>query len=218
MAQGNYERLREHLDSLPTGYPKTKSGVELRILQRLFSEEEAEMACRLLPVPETGEQVAQRLGRDPRVVSDLLYRMSKKGLILRLKIKGAYHYMAAMFVVGILEYQVGHIDRELAKMFDDYMNEVFEQELILPQTPQLRVVPVQQSLEPVLEVKPYDELRKIIESQKTIVLADCICRKKSSLLGHPCSKPLESCFAFGGIGEYYAENGIGRRVALGGAL
>jgi ferredoxin len=144
--------------------------------------------------------------------------MSKKGLILRFKLKGAYHYMATMFVVGILEYQVGNLDREMAEIFDEYMKEVFAQEIILSQTPQLRVIPVQESLEAVLEVQPYDELRKIVESQKTIVLADCICRKKSSLLGHPCSKPLESCLVFGGMGEYYVENGIGRRVTLPEAL
>lgn len=45
MAEKIYEKLREHLDSLPTGYPKTQSGVELKILQKLFTEEEAEMAC-----------------------------------------------------------------------------------------------------------------------------------------------------------------------------
>jgi electron transport complex protein RnfB len=218
MAKSIYERLREHLDSLPTGYPKTQSGVEVKILQKLFTEEEAEMACQLQPIPETAEQIAQRLGRDPQAVSDILYCMSRKGLILRLKLKGAYHYMATMFVVGILEYQVGRIDREMAEIFDEYMNEAFQQEMILPQTPQLRVVPVQESLESTFEVQPYDELRKIIESQRTIVLADCICRKKSSLLGHPCSKPLESCFVFGGMGEYYVENGIGRRVNLEEAL
>ena len=218
MAENIYERLREHLDSLPTGYPKTQSGVELKILRKLFTEEEAEMACQLQPIPETAEQVARRLGRDPEAVSDLLYRMSKKGLILRLKIKGDSHYMATMFVVGILEYQVGKIDREMSEFFDEYMNEVFHQEMTLPETPQLRVVPVQESLETSLEIQPYDELRKILESQKTIVLADCICRKKSSLLGHPCSKPLESCFVFGGIGDYYVENGIGRRVSLEEAL
>ena len=31
-----YRQLQEHLDKLPIGYPKTNSGVELRILQLLF--------------------------------------------------------------------------------------------------------------------------------------------------------------------------------------
>ena len=46
-----YVRLREHLDNLPVGFPKTESGVELRILKRLFTEEEAEMAMHLSYIP-----------------------------------------------------------------------------------------------------------------------------------------------------------------------
>ena len=218
MAENIFERLREHLDSLPTGFPSTPSGVELRILKKLFTEEEAEMACQLRPVPETSDQVASRLGRDPRPVSDLLYRMSRKGLILRVKMKEIYHYMAIMFVVGIMEYQVNTLDRELAEMLEEYSREGFSLEMIRPQTPQLRVVPVQESLAGLMEIQPYDELRKIMESQKLIVVAECICRKKSALLGHPCDKPLENCFVFGALGEFYLENGLGRKIGLGEAL
>ncbi len=218
MAEDIYERLREHLDSLPTGYPQTQSGVEIRILKKLFTEEEGEIACHLKPFPESSEQIAQRLGRDSKAVSDLLYRMSQKGLIFRIKRGDINQYMAVMFVVGIMEYQVNRMDRELCEMIDEYMREGFAQEMIRPQTPQLRVVPVQESLSGLMEIQPYDELRKIMESQKTIVVADCICRKKSRVLGHPCKKPMENCFVFGAMGEYYVENGMGRKIALEEAL
>jgi electron transport complex protein RnfB len=39
-----YKKLAKHLDNLPAGYPSTESGVELRILKRLFTPEEAEIA------------------------------------------------------------------------------------------------------------------------------------------------------------------------------
>ena len=38
-----YERLRKKLDDMGTGYPATESGVEIRILKRLFTEEVAEI-------------------------------------------------------------------------------------------------------------------------------------------------------------------------------
>ena len=38
-----YAKLARHLDSLPGGYPSTDSGVELRMLGRLFTPEEAEL-------------------------------------------------------------------------------------------------------------------------------------------------------------------------------
>jgi ferredoxin len=218
MTEDVYQRLREHLDSLPTGYPQTATGVELRILRKLFDEEEAEIACRLKPMPETAEEIARRLGRDPGAVSELLHRMSRKGLILRLREQEQVRYMAMMFVVGILEFQLNRLDRELCEMLDEYMREGFHREMTRTPTPQLRVVPVQESLAPQMEIQPYDELRKILESQKTIVLAECICRKKSAVLGHPCGKPLENCFVFGAMGDYYVENGLGREISLEKAL
>ena len=36
-----YEKLRERLDDLANGYPATESKVEIRLLERLFTEEEA---------------------------------------------------------------------------------------------------------------------------------------------------------------------------------
>ena len=40
-----YRQLARHLDRLPGGFPATESGVELRILRRLFSPQDAELAC-----------------------------------------------------------------------------------------------------------------------------------------------------------------------------
>ena len=52
MNQDVYQQLAHHLDNLPAGYPATESGVELRILRRLFSPEEAALALRLTVLPE----------------------------------------------------------------------------------------------------------------------------------------------------------------------
>jgi len=46
MAADVYERLAKHLDNLPAGFPRTESGAELRILRRLFTPEDAELALR----------------------------------------------------------------------------------------------------------------------------------------------------------------------------
>ena len=47
-----YRRLARRLDNLPGGFPSTETGVEQRILRRLFSPEEAALAVRLTLVPE----------------------------------------------------------------------------------------------------------------------------------------------------------------------
>ena len=55
-----YEKLREGLDMFPQGFPKTKSGVELEILEYLFSTEEAQIALALRRYPEPLSTVAER--------------------------------------------------------------------------------------------------------------------------------------------------------------
>ena len=56
-----YKKLSEKLDRIPNGFSSTESGVELKILQKIFSPEDAEIALQLNPVPETVEVVAKRI-------------------------------------------------------------------------------------------------------------------------------------------------------------
>ena len=92
-----YEKLRERLDMFPQGFPQTKSGVELEILEHLFTADEAEIATSLRPFPESVSTIAERLKRDEDNLGDMLYDMSKRGLILRYKEseETVYYFLAA---------------------------------------------------------------------------------------------------------------------------
>ena len=57
-----YERLAQHLDELPAGLPRTADGAEMRILRRLFTPEDAELALHLSMRPEEARVVALRAG------------------------------------------------------------------------------------------------------------------------------------------------------------
>ena len=96
-----FERLRDRLDDMSTGYPATDTQVEIRILKRLFTEEEAEMFLNLSLSPEPAESVAKRLGRDADEVASLLEQMTGKGLLFRLRKGESALYSAIPFVVGI---------------------------------------------------------------------------------------------------------------------
>ena len=67
-----YKRLAKKLDELPNGYPETESGVELRILQKVFTPEEAENTLKLRPAAETVEEIANRLGTPVREMQAIL--------------------------------------------------------------------------------------------------------------------------------------------------
>ena len=67
-----YQNLARHLDNLPAGFPATESGVEIRILKRLFTAKEAEIAVSLSMMPEKASAIAERLKMDEKELEPIL--------------------------------------------------------------------------------------------------------------------------------------------------
>ena len=207
-----YKKLALHLNKTPGGYPETESGVERRILKQLFTEEEAELATSLHMIPEQVKDIAERLGRDEDKLEKLLKTMLKKGLVLYASRNGIETYMQAQFVIGIWEYQVDLLTKELIKDFNEYVPYLTD-EMYKHKTQQLRVVPVSASINAETKIMDYEEAEKIIKSQSKIIVAPCICRKEHTMLDKGCDKPLETCLVFAGGAYYYEERNIGRTIS-----
>ena len=117
-----YERLRDRLDKFPQGFPKSKSGVELKILKDLFAPEEAEIALSLRPYPENVSAIAQRAGKDETELGETLYGMSKRGLIIRYRASETeLYYFLVPWVVGIYEYQVNNLTKDKINLLNSIM-------------------------------------------------------------------------------------------------
>ena len=56
-----YKRLAKKLDRLPHGFPATASGVEIRILEKVFTPHDARIALKLGPMPAPAGRLAKRL-------------------------------------------------------------------------------------------------------------------------------------------------------------
>ena len=208
-----YKALAAHLDQLPAGYPETESGVELRILKRFFTPEEAEIAMGLTMMPESAAVIAERLGRDENTLAPVLESMSKRGLIFRISKRGQKIYMAAQFVIGIWEYHLNDLDEELIRDVNEYIPFFMKQSWVDVKTKQLRVIPISRKIASELAVMPYEIAEEIINQQSKIVVSPCICRKEHEILGEGCGKPMEVCLAFGSGAYFYEENGLGRSVS-----
>ena len=74
-----YRRLAKKLDDLPNGFPATERGVEIEILKKIYAPEEAEMALKMRPVPETVEAIAKRLEKPASEMQSILDDMTRKG-------------------------------------------------------------------------------------------------------------------------------------------
>lgn len=205
-----YKRLAHHLDGLPGGFPATDDGVELRILKRLFTPQQAELACHLTLLHETPAVIALRAGNSVATVAPQLAEMAQRGLIFSAgEAEGRPTYMAAQFAVGIWEYQVGRLTRGLAQEMENYLPQLLNHRT-WQKAPQMRVVPVARSIDARLAVMTHERAAALLEDQEDFTVMPCICRKERGLLNQACSKPVETCIAFSGAGDYFQRTGAGR--------
>ncbi len=116
-----YEKLAQALDRLPNGFPRTPSNVEIRLLQKIFTEEEATLVGHLTGTMESTKDIASRAGLPADVVGAALKTMAKRGLLWFDKGPDEIKFRLAPFVVGFYEAQVHSMDRELAQLVDDYL-------------------------------------------------------------------------------------------------
>ena len=208
-----YERLRERLDDMAVGFPATESGVEMRILKKIFTESDAELFVKLRPIPESPKDIAERLGMETVPQADQLEEMAKKGLLFRVRKGEKVRYAAVPYVVGIYEFQLNHMDAEFARDHEEYFETAFGKTIQGFQTPVLRTVPIDRNLVAEYPVAPFEDVLEILENQETIAVAPCVCRTTKDLTGERCDKPLENCFSFGSHAAYYVENGMGRYIS-----
>jgi H+/Na+-translocating ferredoxin:NAD+ oxidoreductase subunit B len=211
MSEEIYVKMREFLDKMPGGFPQSDTGVELKILKKLFTPEEAEMTMKLSMMPETAEALAPKLGLNEKEAGEKLEALAQNGLIYRAKLGGKLHYMAISYVVGIYEFQLGRIDKEFSELTEEYMPYITKM-MQSVKTKQLRTVPIHSAVEESTTVASYDKIRELVKNKKKIGVMECICTKERKLLDDPCQMPVEKCISFDLGAQYFIDNGHAREI------
>jgi len=215
-----YRDLQTHLDKLPIGFPSTKSGVEIRILKHLFTPEEAELARQLSMIPEPLEQIYDRFDKSKIAIDKLeraLDHMLEKGSIMGMKKANRKLYGLMPFAVGMYESQVDRLTKDFARDAKLYIDGEFGDEMYRTKIPQLRTVPVRQSIAvpEKFSVSSYDDIRSIIENVGgQIAVINCVCRQTRDIIGESCAKTdlRETCIVFRGAADTVTSAGIGRYI------
>ena len=191
-----YNKLAKVLNTLPNGFPSTESGVEIKLLRKIFTPWEAELFCDLRLTFETAEEIAGRTGRPFKGLDEMLSAMFEKGQIFMREKHGARLFRMAPWVIGIYEFQVDRMDREFCELNEEYAMFLGAHFAEFP--PQImQVIPIERKLPVRQEPEPYEFISNLIENGQTFVLNDCICKKEQGLLGKPCSKPIDVCLLIG---------------------
>lgn len=191
-----YRKLARRLDAIPNGFPETPSGVELELLARIFSEEEARIAAEMRLGPGQAADIAARAGIDEPTAARVLKRLTKKGIVRGRRAEGRFVFGLRPFIVGIYESHLPRMDREFAALFERYIKETRGGTLFESEPALHRVIPVDQAIPFEIEVFPYERATRLVEEAKSWGVRDCICRVQKRLIGEGCDHELENCIMF----------------------
>lgn len=212
MIQDIYRVLAQRLDAIPNGFPATTSGVELRLLAKMFTPEEATLAAAMRLTQEPAAEIAVRAGVDKKTAARMLKEMAKKGLITAGRGEGRLVFGLMPFVVGVYESQLPRLDAEMAALFEQYLQET--RGGILQTAPSVhRVIPVEQAISFDLEVFPYERATEMIEGAKSWGVRDCICRVQQKLVGKGCDAPVQNCIGFAPVEGAFDNSQVSRAIS-----
>jgi Pyruvate/2-oxoacid:ferredoxin oxidoreductase delta subunit len=213
MPENVYRELARRLDAIPNGFPATESGVELRLLAKIFTPEEAALAAVMRLTQEPAADIAARADVDPDTAYRTLKGMARKGLIHARRGEGRFTFRLMPFAVGIYEEQLPRMDAELAALFEQYYQEA-QGGGITRDTPALhRVIPVEEAIPFDLEIFPYERATELLESAKAWGVRDCICRVQQKLVGKGCDHPVENCLLFAPVEGVFDHSEVTRAIA-----
>lgn len=213
MSQSFYKRLAQRLDAIPNGFPATESGVELKILAKIFSSQEAELASLMRLTPEPASEIAARAGIDPGEAESMLREMARKGQIRARRGEKGLIFGLMPFIVGIYEEQLPRIDEELASLVEEYFQETQGTASVGTKAPAIhRVIPVNEAISLDLEVFPYERASELLESAKSWGVRQCICRVQQRLIGKGCDHPVESCIVFAPVENAFDKSEADRPI------
>jgi NAD-dependent dihydropyrimidine dehydrogenase PreA subunit len=222
-----YRDLQKFLDTLPGGFRATESGADIRLLEYLFTPEEARVAVYLTSKPETAKKIHLRAKKSGsslsfRELQRILDRMLYKGT-LRPYYEGyaETHYRAPDPTAGgMLSVQLDEkCTREFVDCLNEYARETFGKRTSGAKSLNpLRTVPVAKSIPhpEKFPVNTYDDVRKIVENAPgPFAVANCICRQKAKRFGVKCAKTdlEETCLMVGrDHARRYVDMGVGRFI------
>ena len=212
MSDEVYRKLAKVLDTLPNGFPSTKSDVEIKLLKKIFAQEEADLFCDMKLTFETAQQISERTGRPLKGLEEVLSTMADKGQVFRIDLEGTRVFKMMPWVFGIYEFQLGRLDKEFAELNEEFFP-VFGKQFF-QNTPQLmQTLPIEKEIPFNQEALPYERVSTIIENGQSFLVNECICKKEKGLLGNPCDRPLGVCLAIAPLPGVFDDSPLGQVIS-----
>jgi len=225
-----YEILAKKLDdSVPRLSPYGDKGNIpkgwITYLKLLINPEDIKYLIKLSVNPNsiTLKRYAKKMGKTEEEASQILERLVGQNCVLKIGTKDpkyAIHQTFLLHSFPPLSYDKypEEVAKELAEL--SYKNlvegEWYKVYSGSPNTPLLRVIPVQESIESEKMILPNEDLLKILDKARIIAIAKCACKTRMDVLGiRECKDtyPLETCFYMNHMAKFIIERGLGREIS-----
>lgn len=217
-----YKNLVDRLNRFPQGAPTSE--LLYKILEILFTKEEAEFVANLSIKPFTLEKAANLTRRTKKETEALLNKLSSKGILLDTEINGVTFYTLPPPMAGFFEFSMMRVrddidQKVLAELFYEYLNveEDFIKELFINCETKLgRVFINEQAIEyeSSLNVLDYERASEVIKTATHIGVGVCYCRHKMEHLGKACDAPMEICMTFNSVADSLIRHNIAKQKSV----
>ncbi|WP_420237070.1 4Fe-4S dicluster domain-containing protein [Telmatobacter bradus] len=218
--KNSYHSLAERINLFPQGAPPTE--LLFRILETLFTHDEAELVA-LLPIrPFNVETAAGRWKKSPAESHKVLEALASRGMLLDMERDGEQIFVLPPPMAGFFEFSMMRIGNSydqnlLAELFHQYINveEDFIRDLLTGGDTQIgRAFVNEQALpaESTLDVLDYERASEVIRTAEHIGIGACYCRHKMQHMGKACDAPMDICMTFSGAAQSLIKHGIARQV------
>ncbi len=185
-----------------------------KIFESLINYDEARVMLLAAP-PATVEALAQQSGFSEEKIQAMMDSLFYRGLIFKATRGGDKKFYRVKSVPQMHDSTslTPGISRQVLDLWKEYMEKEWPAygRVIMDIMPNsiMRVIPVNESVEPQSQVLPYDDAIKLIESANVISVTNCSCR----VIDGTCDKPMEVCMQVNRAAEYNIERGTGREIS-----
>ncbi len=205
---------RELCRQLAEGIGAGNSPLMPRIFEALVNGDEAKVLLAAAP-PATVGELAGKTGLSPDTIATMMDSLFQRGLIFK-STKGEeikYYRVKSVPQMHDSTSLTPGISKDILELWKEYMKTEWPEYggKIMEMLPGsiMRVIPVNESVEPESQILAYDDVIKIIEDAKILSVTNCSCR----VIDGACGKPLEVCMQVDRAAEYNIERGTGRPLS-----
>ncbi len=217
----DYRLLQERFDRHITGAPA--SPIFTKILELLFTPDEARLVRRFPTIPTRTSKLAEKLGVDEDQLNDTIQDLAHRGLVVDIERKGRRYVALPPVVIGFFEYTFMRTRpeapmAEIAQLFETYMfeNDRFSRAVFEGQTQVGRSMPREESLPSGdhIEILDYDRASYVVKNASAHAVSLCACRHKAEHLGKACDHDQSNCLSFGSAAEVLIHNGLAKSISV----